>query len=695
MNNLYYFKYNNVDLSDIAYIKEVEMPSLPTMSHSSIEIFERDGSVYNGMSYEPRSIRITFVIKKDNAGDYESAVNDVKNTFATREEAPLYVGKEDRYIWCVPIDDLYITEVGTYCATGEINLVAYDPYWYDNEILSAHSDSKTVTVDVEGDVETPPTIHIGVSGDASFYQIENTRTGEKILLGEIPRATKAETKKTKNTILRDEMETTSGWSQSSTNIDGSMGTGGTLAVTQNGTGLKCGDFGSASSGNKWHGACYMKNLSTPVKDFTVRIRMSHNSTGTNGDPSIKTPYKDDPEYGNGSSVYYKPSGTVNMRKSTSLKAKVLTTIPKGTKLEGTETQGFLKTTYKSYSGYVHLSVLKKYRGSTGKTKTQQNFVTTMSTPIRASAKKKSTNKCSIPIGTCIRCIVNPSYVDKDAKITYYQLAKAYKGITGFVAKANLVDASDYQIVYDEETYKTADDKNGICTLFGYSSDGTQLFSMNFIDDNNYYEFSYPLIRKNGTDFLKDETKAPDPKYTTTYSESNGKLVANKKYKLSGTYGSWNDFYGELYIERIKNNWYAYIKKMTHDDVHSIIKTISSLTVTDTTNSDKNLSYLVMYIGTAGDSAKACGMAISFIEVKSDQSAEIENPGDVNWQGFEVGDAITIDCANATVELNQIDTPGIIDVASDFFNLLPGENTIKVVTDDSNPTITVTYDARYL
>ena len=103
----------------------------------------------------------------------------------------------------------------------------------------------------------------------------------------------------------------------------------------------------------------------------------------------------------------------------------------------------------------------------------------------------------------------------------------------------------------------------------------------------------------------------------------------------------------------------------------------------------------MYIGTTGDSAKACGMAVSFIEVKSDQSVEIENPGDVNWQGFEEGDAITIDCANATVELNQIDTPGIIDIASDFFDLLPGENTIKVVTDDSNPTITVTYDARYL
>ena len=670
------------------------MPSLPTMSHSSIEMFERDGAVYNGMSYDTRSIRITFVIKKDNADDYETAVRDVKNTFATKEEAPLYLGREDRYIWCVPIDDLYITEVGTYCATGEVNLVAYDPYWYDNEILSANSDSKTVTVDVEGDVETPPDIHIGVSGDSSFFQIENTRTNEKILLGEIPRV-HGTAKKKYNTILKDEMETTTGWTQSSTNIDSGMGTGGTLAVTKNGTGLKCGDFGSASSGNKWHGACYMKNLPTTVKNFKVRIRMSHNSTGKNGDPYIKTPYDDDPDYGKLPVTYYKTTANLNLRKSASFKSQILTVIPKGTKLEGTKTKNFLKTTYKSFTGYCSLEYIKDCPGYSGKTKTQQNFVTTMSTPIRASAKKKSTNKCSIPIGTCIRCIVNPNYVDKDAKITYYKLAKAYKGITGYVAKANLVDASDYQIVYDEEKYKTADDRTGICSLFGYSTDGTQLFSMNFIDDNDYYEFSYPIIRKNGTDFLKDKTKAPEPKHTTTYSERNGKLIAEKKYKLSGTYGSWNDFYGELYIERIDNKWRAYVKKMTHDDIHSVTKTISSKTVTDKTNSDKDLGYIVIYIGTAGDSAKACGMAISHIEVKSDQSVESGDPGDTNWQGFEEGDAITIDCANATAELNKIDTPEIIDVASDFFNLLPGENTIRVVTDDSNPTITVTYDARYL
>ena len=165
--------------------------------------------------------------------------------------------------------------------------------------------------------------------------------------------------------------------------------------------------------------------------------------------------------------------------------------------------------------------------------------------------------------------------------------------------------------------------------------------------------------------------------------------------MSGAYGDWNDFYGELYIERINNNWYAYVKKLASTKAVDITKSISSMTVTDTKNSDKDLSYIVMYIGTTGEDAKACGMCVGYVEVKSDAFVGSENPGDTNWQGFEEGDAITIDCGNSTVEINQIDTPEVIDIASDFFNLVPGENVIKVVTDDSSPTITVTYDARYL
>ena len=53
---MYYIKYNGVDLTEIINVKEVEIPSLPSMSHSSTDMFERNGSVYNGMNYGTRDI---------------------------------------------------------------------------------------------------------------------------------------------------------------------------------------------------------------------------------------------------------------------------------------------------------------------------------------------------------------------------------------------------------------------------------------------------------------------------------------------------------------------------------------------------------------------------------------------------------------------------------------------------------------
>ena len=48
MNKLYYIKYNEIDLTDMVKVREVEIPSLPNIEHSSIDIFEKDGGVYNG-----------------------------------------------------------------------------------------------------------------------------------------------------------------------------------------------------------------------------------------------------------------------------------------------------------------------------------------------------------------------------------------------------------------------------------------------------------------------------------------------------------------------------------------------------------------------------------------------------------------------------------------------------------------------
>lgn len=257
---MYYIKYNGVDLTEIINVKEVEIPSLPSMSHSSIDIFERNGSVYNGMNYGPRDINIKFIIKAADAEEYEQFVNDTKRAFYTKDEAQLFCGDEENYIWCVPVDDLIINELGTNCAEGEVSLIAYDPYWY-NTIQNATNNegSKQFTVTNNGDVETYPIINLGFTKDTTFTQITNQETGDTILLGGIP-SVEGTTIKANTKILDDNMESTTGWSSSTAPIDSGRSTGGTISITSSGAGIMCGNFGSSSSGSQWHGACYKKSL---------------------------------------------------------------------------------------------------------------------------------------------------------------------------------------------------------------------------------------------------------------------------------------------------------------------------------------------------------------------------------------------------------------------------------------------------
>ncbi|MGM9543635.1 MAG: SH3 domain-containing protein [Romboutsia timonensis] len=693
---MYYLKYNDIDLTELVKVREVEIPSLPTMEHSNIEVFERDGGVYNGLSYKTRDIRLTFIIQPDNPKDYDIYVADIKRAFYTKEERALFCGDETLYMMCVPVDDIYINELGNACAECEVNLISYDPYWYSTEVQLQNSSAKTFTVTNNGDMPTYLNLGVGISGKSTFVQLENKTTDEKILLGKLPSVEKKPTPASSK-ILYDPMESTSGWFQSDATIDSGRAIGGTIAVNEAGEGLKCGNFGSKSASATWHGACYRKNLDKAVTNFKVRITMHHNSTGTNGDPTKKIPYKDDDSQttSGATTTYYvvKTSPTCNVRKSASTKASIIGTLKYGSKITNYTSSGnWLKIDYNGATGYVHKSVVRLTYGTTTVTINQCNFVTTKNTQLRANPKDTSINRVTIPAGTCIRCIYSTKYpTDGDGKGKYYKLAKTYSGKTGYVLIDDLVRASNYVVEY-EDMYETADDKTGVCTLYGFSADGTQLFSMSMIDDNEYYEFTYPLIRKNNKDFLYDKTTAPAPKTETTYSGSGYNFTATKKYTLSGKYGDWNDFYGELYIERIKNKWYSYVKKIKDGNV---LKTIKTKTVTDTTNSDKDLAYVVMYIGTTGDADKASGMSLNLVEVKQDGKNSTEDTTGIDWQEFEEGDAIEIDTSVPIVWLNNNEVPELIDVGSEFFQLRPGENELRIVTDDAKPVVYVAFQERYL
>ena len=692
---MYYIKYNDIDLTDIVKVREVEIPSLPTMEHSSIDVFERDGGIYNGLSYKTREIRLTFIIQPEDPNDYDMYVNDVKRAFYTKEEAQLYCGDESLYIWCVPVDDLIITELGTGCAEAEVNLVSYDPYWYSiKQNAVNNNDAKKFTVTNESDVPTYPIINVGFTKDTTFFQIRNRDTNETVLIGGVPEKENNTIKKNTR-VFKDTMETTSGWVSTSAPIDANRSTGGTLSVTSSGKGLMCGNFGSSSDGAVWHGACYKKSIDTPVKDFKVRIRMKHNSTGKNGDPSHPYQNETTPPISGSKKTYYKVTAKsgLKLRKSASTSSTKLLTIPYGTKLTGTISKGWLKTTYNGKTGYCYAEYLKDVTSDSTATSKERNYVTMKSTAIRATASKKATNKKTIPAGTCIRCKYDTKYPTTgkdDVKGKFFELAKPYDGTKGYVLIENLVQANEYEVDYEPEI-ETADDKTGVVELYGFSANNVQLFKLSMVDDNEFYEFTYPLIRKNGEDFLKDKTVAPEPKKVTTYNGDTKKVQSI----LSGRYGTWTGsdgkgFYGELYIERINNKWYAYVQKMKEGEP---VKTIKSKTVTDKENQDEELSYIVIYFGTTGNTEKASGMAITDINVYT--ATKIEDNKEYNFQEFEAGDILTIDNSIPAVYLNDEERNDLIDVGSSFFPLEPGDNYIKVASDDDVPNIDILWNNKYL
>lgn len=710
---MYYIQYNEIDLTDIVKVRSVEMPSLPSIEHSSKDVFERNGNVFNGVSYNNRNIKLVFIIQPDNPEDYEMYVNDVKRAFYTKEECRLFCGDISLYMWCVPVDEVVINELGNYCAEAEVELIAYDPYWYSigSNVVNNENKKKFEVIN-NSDVAVYPVLQVGFTKDTTFVQIENQTNGERLLIGGIPSVEENIIKKNTK-ILADYCESTSGWVKTVAPIEADRSTGGTITVNSGGWGLVLNDSGSGST--TWKGAAYKKQLDQTVKNFKVKVGMTHNSSGKNGDPSH--PYQNDSSSTPGTTttvtsgekkLYYivSPSIGLNVRSGPGDGYSKICAMPQNTKVYPTETKnGWAKVSYNGKTGWCDMNYLTPRMGDTtttttttptGETIKECNYVTLKSTAIRNTPYKTATNNKTIPAGTCIRVITSAKYPEthenNDLKKIFYKLAKPYNGASGYVLIDNLIIASDYEVDYEVEP-DTADDKTGVVELYGFSSDNTQLFKLSMNDKSEYYEHTYPSITKNGTVFLEDSSTIPKPKTHSTYSD-NGKKVENI---LSGKVDNgWQEFNGNLYIERIDNQWYAYVQKKVDG---AVTKEIKSKTITDTKNSDKELSYLVLYIGTtqngssqSGTLDKCSSMAISHVEVKT--ATEIDKSIEYNFIEFEVGDILTIDHNIPSVKLNDVEHNELIDVGSAFFKLEPGENIIKVASDDT-PNVDVLWNNKHL
>ena len=707
---MYYIKFNNVDLTQMVKVREISLPSLPEIEHDSIDLWEMDGNIFNSVSYGNRTITLRLLIQPLDPLDIETLTQDVKRAFYTRTPQELYLGDENKYMLCLPEGEVVISELGVGTNELEVDLIAYYPYWISTEVQIVNFTDKHYFIENKGDVSTTPVISMGIKSDTHFIQVDNQSTGERIFLGEKPTVEKDSSIKANSNILLDQCNSTSGWTSSNASLDNGCGVGGTLSVTNNGNGIMCGDFGNSNS--TWTGACYRKNFSVGIVDFKVRVDMTFTSDGMNGDPSVKK-YMDDcistesggskvvveqvitgtkvPEYYS----YHSSGGLITIRNGASTSATQIGLFsPDQLFFDGVvQSNGWLKISlpwFNNNVGYVQpgyyiekqktnhvVTVVNKTVTPTW-TATLCNFVVNTTAKLRSGANEDSSVKCTVKAGTVLRCSTTLIDSTKEGENNKYWQVYSGAGTTGYIEEKELTRASEVEIVY-EQTPVTADDKTGRCQVYGFSSTGVQLFSLSIIDDSEWYEATYPIIKKNGKEFLRDTSfNVPDPKQTKEFS-SNTIKYSNI---MSGEYGKWNGFQGSLYIERIKNVWYAWVQGQR--------KKISTSKTVDNTNASLPLSYIVVYFGTC-NTDKPCDMAITEIRVQNVNEINFETQ---NIQHFEAGDIVEIDCGVPCVRLNGEEKPSLVDIGSQFFDLQKGVNVIKISSDKDINT-SIAYNERYL
>lgn len=683
--------FNDIDLEQIINVISIEKPLISSRTNYSKDISSRHGEKYNGFKYGPKPIKVKADIKRNSEEEYQSALDELSSALDVQGECPLYIDDSGRFFFAVPEGDYEEDKICDGFGRIVIEFICYVPFAYTEEAKQFDGDYLIECVN-EGNTDCHPVIDIGLSQDCHFVQVESLESNKKILIGTYPELAN-ETIKEKATVLSDNCEQTTDWTAGSPSVDSNRATNGTLSVTNNGDGITAGDFGSKSTGATWYGTSARKNLGAQVKDFYVECIMKHNSTGTNGDPSIGDNDTESSTSGSKKTYYKVTCTSLNVRSGPGTKYKRVGSLKKNTKVYPSSiSKGWAKITYKSKVAYVSTSYLKKCYSDNRVTASKRNYVTHQNTAIRSTYKYGSTNKCTIPAGKTIRCIYNPKYLDptdKKKERYYYKLAEKYKGHTGYVAVKNLTEASDTYYEYEEEL-NTADDKTGMVELYGYTANNEKLFRIGLYDDNPYYEFTYPIIQVGSDDFLKDKTVAPAPKTKTTVSGSGDKLTVTKDNLLSGKYGDYNEFYGKLGIQRKNGKWKAWIYKIKDGaTVKQLLKGETKISGSPT----GNLAYIVAYFGTCAESPeKASGIAINHVSVKNLNPKTMTNQ---NISIFEEGDVLRVDCYNNRVYLNDKPYSAKIDIGSQFFPLEVGENSIKISSDDTGLSSSVIFNERWL
>lgn len=669
-----YVKYAGIILSDLFDVVNHETSLLPSRENVSIDIFSRQGQIYNGFKYGTRKIKITFLVKSENPYEYSQYVNDIAAAFDVDAPSRLYLGDESKYYYAVPDGEVKISVIGASAdkivGEGEVTLICYDPMAYSDE-YKMFTGTNRVTVTNEGTTETYPIIKANFTKPAAFVQVSDESSSKSVLVGKYPMAGN-NTAQEKTINLNDTCETTTDWLAAGNVVDSDRIVEGAITINSGGYAIKASNFGTTND-QKWHGPAFRRNIGANISDFEVIATFEHDSKGKNVSNAANTPSSTD---SNGIKYEVTPSSGLNVRAGRGTNHKVLTTMPKGTKISVTDISGgWGKVTYNSKTGYSSMQYLKQVNTSSS----SNTHKTTANLNLRSSRNTSSKIILTIPKGTAIKAT---DIKNGWAAVTYN--GKSGYCSTKYLTAVKAIKSNDIQMYSDE----TADDKLGMIELYGFDSNNQKLFKLSLRDANFYYEYTHPEVQIGNNIVLKYTDNVPAPK---THTEKNDKGENITVTDLSGKFGKWNEFYGNIRIKREtingKQQWYCEVNKIVNGAVTATLK--SSNLVAD--NYPKgSLNHVVLYIGAYQDKPTV-DMTLTHLQIKSLNKITTEQ----NVNIFKAGDELIIDCKENKVLLNNEPYMQHVDIGSSFFNIPVGDTNYRIISDDNEITSSVTLTERWL
>lgn len=679
----YNVKYAGIPLHEYLTIFNIKRTILPSRNNFTKNIPAQHGQYYMGFKYEPREITLECLVKANSKDEFIDNLREVAYILDTDAPSTLILGDApDRYYYAIIKDSTEIEKV-KHNAKFDLHFICYDPYAYaiESDLYSDRpfdKDARVIDVYNGGDTDTYPMMSVAFSQKAYFLQATN-ELGQTVLVGRPPNVDYEEYS-FDSTVLRDSCNTMEGWYTVSDNVVDRGNVSGNLGVNTGGYGICCTNFGS---GDDWHGGARRKNF-TPVQDFRVTVRMEHNSQGElgwnggTGSGSTKPPVP--PTSNQKYKVTAKPS--LRIRSGRGDNYKQVGSIPYGKIVTVTDIKSnWGKTSYGGKTGYIYMKYCQKYT----KTRTVEDktpFRTTTNVRLRGGRGTTHPTLAIIPENT--KLLVS-GYEDNWGKVFY-------AGKEGYVSMRYLkFDEEEQKMRSDLARKVYAESQVGRIEIYGFDINGQKLFKFKMKDVLANYEYSEPSFFIGSREVLNDGL--PEPQGKAAIGQ-NKEVVKNNTGKY-GKFGDWNEFYGDLSIER-RTSGGRQIWKCKAEKLNGKTKKIETNYISDSSFPKGRLSNIVIFISTRGQSPAVEIMCVNEIFVENLSKAPEVNE---NVPIFEQGDELIIDFQNQTVRLASDKIKNTIlphlDIGSEFFSVPVGSSQIAIASDDTGIDVDLALTKRWM